>query len=117
MLRKYVQVDDNNVAICPAYVHGEVDAPFPVIPHENPETVEVGSRWDGSNWVQTEELVRSKRDKLLTEQVDTVAGNALRWSELSPTDKEAWAVYRQALLDVTDQVDFPHNVIWPSKPT
>ena len=53
MLRKYVQVDDNNVAICPAYVYGEVDAPFSVILHENPETVEIGTKWDGTNWIQT----------------------------------------------------------------
>ena len=49
MLRKYVQVDDDNIATGPCYVHGEVDAPFPVIPHDNPETVEVGTKWDGSD--------------------------------------------------------------------
>ena len=115
MLSKYVQVDDDNVATGPCYVHGEVDAPFPVIPHSNPETVEVGTRWDGSNWVQTEELVRSKRDKILVEQVDVVAGNALRWASLSSDEQTSWATYRTALLDVPQQEGFPLNVSWPTR--
>ena len=66
---------------------------------------------------QEAETVRGRRNFLLSIEVDPIAGNALRWAALSPTDKEAWAVYRQALLDVTDQVGFPHNLVWPSKPT
>jgi len=115
MLRKYVQVDENNVAICPAYVHGEVDAPFSVIPHDNPETVEIGTKWDGSNWIQTEELVRSKRDKLLVDEVDVVAGNALRWASLSSDEQASWSAYRTALLDVPQQEGFPLNVSWPTR--
>ena len=116
MLRKYVQVDENNVAICPAYVYGEVDAPFSVIPHDNPETVEVGTRWDGSNWVQTEELVRSKRDKLLIEHVDVVAGNSLRWASLGADEQSSWSTYRNALLNLPQQEGFPNSVVWPQKP-
>jgi len=116
MLRKYVQIDDGNIAICPCYVHGEVDAPFKVIPHDNPETVEVGTKWDGSNWVQTEDLVRSKRDKLLVEQVDVVAGNALRWASLNTDAQDSWSAYRTALLDVPQQDGFPNSVVWPTKP-
>lgn len=116
MLRKYVQVDDNNVAICPAYVYGEVDAPFSVILHENPETVEIGTKWDGTNWIQTEYLVRSKRDKLLVEQVDVVAGNALRWASLSTDEQALWSAYRDALLNLPQQEGFPNSVVWPSKP-
>lgn len=115
MLRKYVQVDEDNVATGPCYVHGEVDAPFPVIPHSNPEDVEIGTKWDGSNWVQTEELVRSKRDKLLVEQVDVVAGNALRWASLSSDEQASWSTYRTALLDVPQQDGFPLNVSWPTR--
>tara|TARA_B110000908_G_scaffold115240_1_gene135136 strand:+ start:2341 stop:2688 length:348 start_codon:yes stop_codon:yes gene_type:complete len=115
MLRKYVQVDDDNIATGPCYVHGEVDAPFPVIPHDNPETVEVGTKWDGSNWIQTEELVRSKRDKLLVDEVDVVAGNTLRWASLSSDEQASWSAYRTALLGVPQQEDFPLNVIWPTR--
>ena len=116
MLRKYVQVDENNVAICPAYVHGEVDAPFPVVPHENPEDVEIGTRYDGFNWVQTDELVRSKRDNLLISEVDVIAGNPLRWDELTEEQKAQWAAYRIQLLNVPDQDGFPQSINWPLRP-
>lgn len=29
---------------------------------------------------------------------------------------EAWASYRQALRDITEQAGFPYEVIWPTKP-
>lgn len=40
------------------------------------------------------------------------------WTQLpdAPTDKAAWAVYRQALRDVPAQAGFPHDVTWPTKP-
>jgi len=40
------------------------------------------------------------------------------WTQLadSPVDKAAWAVYRQALRDVTAQSGFPWAVTWPTEP-
>jgi hypothetical protein len=60
--------------------------------------------------------VRSERAYRLTTEVDPIAGNALRWAGLSDEQRQAWADYRQALLDVPQQSGFPHNVTWPSKP-
>ena len=34
----------------------------------------------------------------------------------APTDKAAWAAYRQALREITRQPGFPHSVIWPTIP-
>jgi len=59
--------------------------------------------------------LRLQRDGLLTD-VDAIAGNALRWASLSAEQQDAWAVYRQALLDVPQQAGFPNNVTWPIKP-
>ena len=59
--------------------------------------------------------LRGERDGLLAE-VDTIAGNALRWATLSAEQQDAWAVYRQALLDVPQQDGFPNDVTWPIKP-
>jgi|TARA_R110000737_G_scaffold26664_1_gene45433 agmatine/peptidylarginine deiminase len=59
--------------------------------------------------------VRADRDERLTE-VDAIAGNALRWSELDAETQAAWAAYRQALLDVPQQAGFPNTVTWPTKP-
>ena len=40
------------------------------------------------------------------------------WTQVAdaPVDKAAWATYRQQLRDVTDQVGFPWDVVWPETP-
>ena len=116
MIRKYVHVDENNCSLGPVFVYGESDAPFPVVPHDDPESIEIGSKWTGTEWVITDAMVRSKRDMLLKE-VDLIAGNALRWAALDADTQAAWAAYRQALLDVPAQAGFPHNVTWPEVPS
>lgn len=60
--------------------------------------------------------LRMERDGLLAE-VDAFVGNPLRWATLSAEQQDAWAVYRQALLDVPQQAGFPNDVVWPVKPT
>jgi hypothetical protein len=39
------------------------------------------------------------------------------WTQLpdAPVDAAAWATYRQALRDVTQQPD-PFNIVWPAEP-
>lgn len=59
--------------------------------------------------------VRADRDDRLLE-VDVIAGNALRWAELTTDVQADWSNYRQELLDVPQQVGFPNNVTWPTKP-
>lgn len=53
--------------------------------------------------------IRSERNEKLS---------ASDWTQVedAPVDKAAWAAYRQALRDITDQVGFPHTVEWPVKP-
>lgn len=53
--------------------------------------------------------IRSERNALLS---------ASDWTQVidAPVDQVAWATYRQALRDITDQVGFPHTVEWPVKP-
>jgi hypothetical protein len=53
--------------------------------------------------------VRTERDALLA---------ACDWTQVAdaPVDQPAWAVYRQALRDVTAQSGFPDAVDWPAKP-
>tara|TARA_R110001632_G_scaffold204380_3_gene327884 strand:- start:2859 stop:3278 length:420 start_codon:yes stop_codon:yes gene_type:complete len=59
--------------------------------------------------------VRADRDALLLE-VDAVAGNSLRWAELTSDKQAEWATYRTALLDVPQQAGFPQTVTWPTQP-
>jgi hypothetical protein len=60
--------------------------------------------------------VRQQRDIILAAQVDPVVTNPLRWSDLSEEEQAAWAAYRRALLDITTQAGFPHDIVWPVAP-
>ena len=57
--------------------------------------------------------IRYKRDMLLTNEVDPIVSNPLRWEEMNKEDQFAYRVYRKSLLDVTEQPTFPDNVEWP----
>ena len=52
---------------------------------------------------------RHKRNQLLSE---------CDWTQLpdSPVDATNWIIYRQELRDVTLQVNFPWDIVWPSIP-
>ena len=59
--------------------------------------------------------IRQERDSFLV-GADAVAGNILRWAELTEEKKSEWATYRINLLDVPQQPNFPNTVDWPTKP-
>lgn len=61
-------------------------------------------------------IVRHERDQKLSTEVDPIVSNPLRWADMTTEQQNAWAAYRRALLDITDQSGFPHNVTWPTKP-
>jgi hypothetical protein len=60
------------------------------------------------------EKIREKRDSLLVSDVDSVS--VIRWESFTEEQKTEWSVYRQALLNIPQQVDFPFNINWPTKP-
>lgn len=60
--------------------------------------------------------VRYEREVRLLEEVDPLVTNPLRWADLSEAERNEWTAYRTALLNITDQAGFPHNVIWPTRP-
>jgi hypothetical protein len=103
----------------------EVRATYPDGTIEVPLQPSPLHKWSGSVWnhpTQAEvdaslaATVRARRDGLLASQVDPIASNALRWAALSDAERQAWADYRQALLEIPQQEGFPHNVAWPVKP-
>jgi hypothetical protein len=57
----------------------------------------------------TAAAIRAERDRLLRNSDWTQVADA-------PVDQEAWAIYRQALRDVPDQIGFPGAVEWPAEP-
>ena len=57
---------------------------------------------------QAQQYIRGKRNSLLSET---------DWMALSDVTMSAeWATYRQGLRDITSQIGFPYEVIWPVKP-
>lgn len=54
-------------------------------------------------------LVRAERDRRL------LASDWTQLPDVPLATKEAWAIYRQALRDITLQSD-PFNIIWPEPP-
>jgi hypothetical protein len=87
-------------------------------------------RNDYGIWRQTWAVVSmTDAEKQATDEAKAKAVRAERnwrltasdWTQLddtplSNTDKAQWAAYRQALRDVTEQVGFPWDVIWPEPP-
>lgn len=58
------------------------------------------------------EMIRQKRDELITKTDWTQAGDA----PLNAEKKAEFAAYRQTLRDIPQSVDDPDNVVWPEKP-
>jgi hypothetical protein len=102
--------------ILAAYPDGTIEVPL------QPSNLHT---WSGSAWVSPSQdkldaaqttVVRATRDTILTNTVDTLVSNPLRWAGLTAEKQTEWAAYRQALLDVPQQSGFPHNIVWPTKP-
>jgi hypothetical protein len=60
----------------------------------------------------TPSQARSRRDNLLS---------SCDWTQLPKTrltaeQVDAWDVYRQALRDITNQPNFPKDIVWPTPP-
>lgn len=85
----------------PVEINGQWELRWSVI-DLTPEELEVKA-------AAAEAEVRMERDRLLA---------ACDWTQVAdaPVDQAAWATYRQALRDLPQQADFPHNVTWPTKP-
>jgi hypothetical protein len=62
------------------------------------------------------QIARADRDAKLAIEIDPLVSNPLRWGELSQADKDLIAAYRQALLDVPEQIGFPTEIVWPVYP-
>lgn len=55
-----------------------------------------------------------KRNILLAEGPDRIS--PVWWSSMTEKEQQAWTFYRQALLDITEQADYPEFIVWPIKP-
>jgi len=60
-------------------------------------------------------VIRMQRDNLLGRDVDPIVTNPLRWDSLSTETQNKVKTYRNALLDVPQQVGFPNLATFPKK--
>jgi hypothetical protein len=88
---------------------------------------ETGPVFDGNvwkqNWVVTDATAQEISDRLAlkTSNARNQRNQLLSqsdWTQVAdaPVDQQAWATYRQALRDVTQQPKFPLEIIWPQQP-
>lgn len=74
--------------------------------------------YDSKAWVFNESAARAKalyqRDQLLKDGPDRI--NPIWFAAMTFEQQQAWADYRQALLDITAQSGFPMTIDWPARP-
>jgi len=62
--------------------------------------------------------VRTLRDSILTELVDPIVTNPMRWNDLTEAKQADWTQFRTDLLNIPSQEGFPSGeIVWPTKPT
>ena len=60
--------------------------------------------------------IRIQRYDMLIGEVDPIVSNPLIWGELTDAKQAEWTKYRNDLLNLTEQPNFPNTVIWPTVP-
>jgi len=70
---------------------------------------------------EQEAAYKAAKDAEQAKTVRTSRGERLKdsdWTQVAdaPVNKAAWATYRQALRDVTEQSGFPWTIDWPTQP-
>jgi hypothetical protein len=85
------------------------DGNVPFTPEEEAEFNARELAWKEEHNSRLASEIRGQRDALLMSSDWTQINDA-------PVNKVVWAVYRQALRDITSQPGFPLNIVWPTKP-
>lgn len=82
--------------------------PIPFTSEEEAEWDAREAEFEATASIRAWAVIRAERNMLLAD---------CDWTQLpdASADAAAWAVYRQALRDITDQSD-PFNIQWPIKP-
>lgn len=107
---------------------------FPVISQDPPAcdpaieiAEEINPVFVDGQWVQQWEIVRSSPNEIEKRRIDESYKvrqmrnkllGACDWTQLpdAPVNAQDWAVYRQALRDISGQRDFPWLINWPVAP-
>lgn len=92
----------------PEQINGQWVIGFDVVPIPQDELDQINE----TKRLAREADIRERRNALLRDSDWT----QLPTGPLSDATKATWEEYRQALRDITDQPDFPWDVIWPTPP-
>ena len=70
---------------------------------------------------EQEAAYKASKDADQAKSVRTIRNDMLKdsdWTQITDAtaDKTAWAVYRMALRDITEQAGFPWTITWPDAP-
>lgn len=81
---------------------------------EELELLEHKARWEA----EFPDRARKERDLILSNDVDPIVSNSLRWNDMTDAKRVEWTNYRQALLDIEDLEGYPNylEIVWPTKP-
>lgn len=75
--------------------------------------------YDSKQWVFNYTIsdikARFLRDQLLSSGPDRIS--PIWYNAMTDAQKQEWAQYRQDLLDITQQPDYPNVIIWPTPPS
>lgn len=122
-MKLFVELNSNDEVVGFTYAYDDKPSTNTCVEVLTFDGIFYGMRHTNGHWEDTaisleerKEVARAERNMKLATEVDTTAGNLLRWNALTPEQQAALAAYRQALLDVTAQPGFPHEINWPQAP-
>jgi hypothetical protein len=107
-----LDVDDTDMTIDNTVLLAQMQEANDIAPYVAPEP----PTQDELDAISASEI-RSERDALLSNFVDPLVTNPLRWAELTDAKQAEWTQYRTDLLNVPQQAGFPNTVTWPTRPT
>lgn len=96
------------------YIENQQIVDMPPKPNDNYVFNYQTKTWE-ADLVYADKQARKKRDLLLQQGPDRV--NPFWYDSMTQTQKDAWATYRQDLLNVPEQSGYPLNIDWPVAPT
>ena len=130
-VRNAVSLNEDNTSFDVEINHPKYGwIPYSLTPEDEDDTINnddllvlIGSNFEAYISPTQEEIdaeeaakVREQRDWLLKNEVDPIISNSLRWDEMTEVQRNAWVQYRRDLLNVPQQVGFPHDINWPTSP-
>lgn len=95
------------------YIKDGVIVDLPTKPYGEYTFNYTSKQWEFDS-VAADTKAKQQRDKLLAEGPDRI--NPMWWSSMTSQEQASWTQYRQDLLDITGQADYPEFIVWPIKP-